>query len=163
MMQSPKQCNPRRQNVDASFRAVIDNQVSVLTCQCDLADEPSERMGADMRLAEWQKGAVVASIACAISGFYCGMYLPVAPALRAYEHCTASVRPAADCKSEFLSEWKIHSPYRIESGLAWALIPIPLIGLIFYAARRRSNFSLWPMRWPSVDRGDDFRVSAAER
>ena len=94
-----------------------------------------------MQLADWQKGAVVASIAWAISGFYCGVHFPVAPALRAYEHCLRKPSLAVDdCHAKFIAEWNIHRPYRMYSGLALALIPIPLIGLIFYAAKDRSSF-----------------------
>lgn len=115
------------------------NGFTILTGQCDwLVRSESDRW--DMRLTEWQKGAFIASIVWAIAGFFCGVHFPVAPALRTYEHCLRDARSAADdCHSKFIAEWNIHSPNRLYSGLALTLIPIPLIGLVFYAARGRSN------------------------
>jgi hypothetical protein len=70
-----------------------------------LAGEPLKN-GCDMRLAEWQKGALIASIAWAISGFYCGMHYPVAPALRTYEHCLSAASSTVNgCRSQFIAEW----------------------------------------------------------
>jgi hypothetical protein len=91
-----------------------------------------------MRLTDWQKGALIASIVWAIPGFYCGMHFPVAPAIRAYERCLRQPSPPVnDCYRAFEAEWKVHSPERVYSGLALALIPIPLVGFVLYAARDR--------------------------
>src|ERR1044071_4026985 len=93
-----------------------------------------------MQVAEWQKVALIASVAWGISGFYCGMHYPVAPALRVYEDCLSVANsPVNDCRNKLLAEWRIHSPHRLYSGLAWALIPIPLIVFTFYARRRKST------------------------
>ena len=91
-----------------------------------------------MRAKEWQRDALVASIVWVISGFYCGMHFPVANALSNYKHCLRDgIAASSDCHRNFIEEWNTYSGYRVHAGLAVALVPIPLIGLLCYAASRR--------------------------
>jgi hypothetical protein len=91
---------------------------------------------------EWQRWAIIASVAWAIAGSNAGMHLAVAPATLAYRNCVQNQgTDAGECRLNLHRDWAKNSGDRLNYAALVGLAPLPIGWLIgwWVFARKRPN------------------------